>query len=81
MNAIAAALADGKKVLFVPEKMAALDVVKSRLEAIGLGEFILPLQATRSTREQVVQSIREPARFSNQVQHLRFSRKASAGVL
>ncbi|MFB3041173.1 MAG: hypothetical protein ACE1ZS_05105, partial [Candidatus Poribacteria bacterium] len=40
-------------------KMAALDVVKSRLEAIGLGEFILPLQATRSTRDQVVQSIRE----------------------
>ena len=59
VNTIAAALADGKKVLFVAAKMAALDVVKSRLEAIGLGEFILPLQATRSTRQQVVQSIRE----------------------
>lgn len=59
VNTIAAALANGKKVLFVAEKMAALDVVKSRLEAIGLGEFILPLQATRSTRAQVVQSIRE----------------------
>jgi transcription elongation GreA/GreB family factor len=59
VNAIAAGLADGKKILFVAEKMAALDVVKSRLEAIGLGEFILPLQATRSSREQVIQSIRE----------------------
>ncbi len=59
VNAIAAALADGKKVLFVAEKMAALDVVKSRLESVGLGEFILPLQADRSTRAQVVQSIRD----------------------
>jgi hypothetical protein len=40
VNTIAAALANGKKVLFVAEKLAALDVVKSRLEAIGLGEFM-----------------------------------------
>ena len=37
-----------KKVLFVAEKMAALEVVKSRLEAVGLGEFC-SLQARRST--------------------------------
>lgn len=59
VNAIANALADGKKVLFVAEKMAALDVVKSRLEAIGLGEFVLPLQADRSSREVVIQSVRD----------------------
>ena len=59
VNAIAAALADGKRVLFVAEKLAALEVVKSRLESIGLGEFILPLQAARSTRALVVQSIRD----------------------
>jgi Protein of unknown function (DUF4011)/AAA domain len=58
VNAIAAALASGKKVLFVAEKLAALNVVKSRLEAIGLGDFLLPLQAERSTREQVVASLR-----------------------
>ena len=58
-NAIACALAAGKKVLFVAEKMAALDVVKSRLEFVGLGEFVLPLQAERSTKEQVIQSIRD----------------------
>ncbi len=55
VNAIAAAILEGKRVLFVAEKMAALEVVKSRLEAIGLGEFILPLQAERSTREQVIE--------------------------
>ena len=59
VNAIACALAAGKKVLFVAEKMAALDVVKSRLEFVGLGEFVLPLQAERSTKEKVIQSIRD----------------------
>ena len=58
VNAIAAALAGGKKVLFVAEKLAALNVVRSRLEAVGLGEFLLPLQAERSTREQVIESVR-----------------------
>ncbi len=59
VNAIGAALADGKKVLFVAEKLAALNVVKARLEAIGLGDFLLPLQAERSTREQVIASVRK----------------------
>ncbi len=59
VNTIAAALADGKKVLFVAEKTAALNVVRARLEAIGLGEFLLPLQAEHSTRESVIQSIRD----------------------
>ena len=59
VNAVAAALAAGKKILFVAEKLAALNVVKSRLEAAGLGEFLLPLQAERSTREQVITSVRE----------------------
>ncbi|MBS0236485.1 MAG: DUF4011 domain-containing protein [Proteobacteria bacterium] len=58
VNTIAATLAAGKKVLFLAEKMAALEVVRSRLAALGLGEFILPLQATRSARNQVAESIR-----------------------
>ena len=58
VNAIACALGSGKKVLFVAEKMAALEIVKSRLESVGLGEFVLPLQAERSTKEKVIQSIR-----------------------
>ncbi|MDR0621399.1 MAG: DUF4011 domain-containing protein [Deltaproteobacteria bacterium] len=58
VNLIAAALKKGLKVLFVAEKMAALEVVKSRLEAIGLGGFLLPLQANRSERAQVFAGIR-----------------------
>ncbi|MDA8575489.1 DUF4011 domain-containing protein [Candidatus Marinamargulisbacteria bacterium] len=58
VNTIAASLAAGKKVLFVAEKSAALEVVKARLEAFGIGDFVLPLQANRSTKEQVITSIR-----------------------
>lgn len=42
-NLIAHALRNGKKVLFVAEKQAALDVVKRRMADIGLGEFCLDL--------------------------------------
>lgn len=59
VNTIAAAIAAGKKVLFIAEKTAALEVVRARLDAIGLGEFLLPLQAQHSTRESVINSLRE----------------------
>jgi len=42
-NLLARSLADGKRVLFVAEKRAALDVVKKRLESVGLGAFSLDL--------------------------------------
>lgn len=57
VNTIAAAIGSGKKVLFVAEKLAALDVVRSRLDQLGLGPFILPLQSTRGARKQVAASV------------------------
>ena len=42
-NLLARSLAAGKRVLFVAEKRAALDVVKKRLESVGLGDFSLDL--------------------------------------
>ncbi|OJV84872.1 DUF4011 domain-containing protein [Microbacterium sp. 70-16] len=42
-NLLAHALANGKRVLFVAEKRAALDVVKDRLDSVGLGPFSLDL--------------------------------------
>ncbi|SFR00499.1 Part of AAA domain-containing protein [Poseidonocella sedimentorum] len=59
VNLIASAMADGKKVLFVAEKLTALDVVRNRLDAAGLGEFILPLQAGRGSRDAVFQSLED----------------------
>ena len=59
INTIATSLDSGKKVLFVAEKSAALEVVRSRVEAFGLGVFILSLQASRSGKKQVISSIRD----------------------
>lgn len=42
-NLLARALSEGKRVLFVAEKKDALDVVKKRLDAAGLGAFSLDL--------------------------------------
>jgi hypothetical protein len=58
VNTIATSLAAGKKVLFVAEKSAALEVVHNRLKEFGLEDFILSLQATRSSKEQIIESIR-----------------------
>ncbi|MGN0822975.1 MAG: DUF4011 domain-containing protein, partial [Candidatus Gallimonas sp.] len=53
-NIIANALNDGKRVLFVAEKKAALDVVKKRLDAIGIGEFCLELHSNKTDKADVV---------------------------
>ncbi|TMQ08204.1 MAG: hypothetical protein E6J91_33770 [Deltaproteobacteria bacterium] len=53
-NLIAHCVAHGQTVLFVTEKMAALDVVHQRLAAIGLGEACLALHSHRAVRAQVV---------------------------
>jgi len=49
-NLIAAALAQDKSILFVAEKKAALDVVSSRLENVGLGEFCLELHSHKTQK-------------------------------
>lgn len=56
-NIIAAALASAKTVLFVAEKMAALNVVKDRLERAGLGLFCLELHSTKSRKNDLLQSL------------------------
>lgn len=58
-NMIAAALNQGKKVLFVAEKKAALDVVKSRLTKAGLGNFCLELHSHKTQKQAVIASIGE----------------------
>ncbi|GAN81990.1 hypothetical protein Aam_135_010 [Acidocella aminolytica 101 = DSM 11237] len=53
-NVIAAALAKRRKVLFVAEKTAALDVVKKRLDDAGLGEFCFELHSTKAKKSEVL---------------------------
>jgi len=63
-NLIAAAISQGKKVLFVAEKMAALQVVKSRLARAGLGDFCLELHSHKTQKKQVYENIAK--RINNQ---------------
>ena len=52
-NLIADALAGGKRVLFVSEKMAALDVVHNRLTTLGLDDFCLELHSHKTNKKIV----------------------------
>lgn len=56
-NLIANALYQGKRVLFVAEKMAALSVVQSRLAKIGLDSFCLELHSNKTTKRHVLQQL------------------------
>ncbi len=56
-NMIAHNLALGRRVLFVAEKMAALDVVKRRLEDQGIGQFCLELHSSKSSKMAVLQQL------------------------
>jgi very-short-patch-repair endonuclease len=52
-NLIAEAVHGGKRVLFVAEKLAALEVVKRRLESVGLGELCLELHSNKASKKEV----------------------------
>lgn len=56
-NIIAEALADGKKVLFVSEKMAALQVVYRRLQEAHLADFCLPLHSYKANKKEILEQI------------------------
>lgn len=78
-NLIANALYQGKRVLFVAEKMAALAVVQSRLEKIGLDPFCLELHSNKVTKKHILSQldkalhavkIRQPERYQESAQKL-----------
>jgi hypothetical protein len=56
-NIIAEALGRGKSVLFVAEKMAALEVVKRRLDYVGLGDTCLELHSRKTNKRVVLQEL------------------------
>ncbi len=56
-NLIAALIAQGKKVLFVAEKLAALEVVKRRLDRANLGDFCLELHSHKSQKQKVLEEL------------------------
>lgn len=56
-NLIAAAVHAGKTVLFVAEKMAALEVVKRRLANIGLADICLELHSRKASKREVLDEL------------------------
>lgn len=83
-NIIATAVSSGKKVLFVSEKLAALEVVKQRLQAAGLGDFCLELHSHKTQKKQLLASIeermskqfRKPSGYEQRAEVLRERREA-----
>lgn len=57
-NVIASAVYDGKTVLFVAEKMAALEVVKRRLDANGIGDICLELHSNKANKRYLLEELR-----------------------
>ncbi len=56
-NLIAAAVHGGRTVLFVAEKMAALEVVKRRLDQVGLGELCQELHSRRAHKRSLLEEL------------------------
>jgi superfamily I DNA and/or RNA helicase len=62
-NLIASFLHQGKSVLFVAEKLAALEVVKNRLSTAGLAPFLLELHSNKVNKKSVLESIEHSIKY------------------
>ncbi|MGE4404026.1 DUF3320 domain-containing protein [Pseudomonas sp.] len=81
-NLIAHLLARGKTVLFVSEKMAALEVVYRRLAQIGLGPFCLELHSSKARKSEVLQQLGQALELGSQRTSEQWNREAERlGVL
>ena len=58
-NMIANALYQGRRVLFVAEKRAALEVVQNRLKTIGLAPFCLELHSNKAKKSNVMEQFKK----------------------
>ena len=74
---IANALAGGKTVLFVAEKMAALEVVEKRLNKIGIGSFCLELHSNKAKKRSVLDQLREATEVTKKTSPNAYAQKAN----
>jgi len=58
-NIIAVGLRAGKKILFVSEKLAALEVVRHRLNLANLGHFCLELHSHKTQKKKLLSDLQE----------------------
>ena len=82
VNVVCDAIGRGERVLIVCQKMAALEVVRKRLDAEGLGERIFFLKDPVSDRRPALQALREqlehPVRSASDDDRLRREREGLA---
>jgi hypothetical protein len=77
-NLIAVALAKGKTVLFVAEKLAALEVVRRRLDDCGLGTFCLELHSHKTKKGALLNDLAQRLRLQGSFRDP--DRKSSLGA-
>lgn len=89
-NMIANALYNGKTVLFIAEKMAALSVVQKRLAKIGLAPFCLELHSNKAQKRAVLSQlestlnigkIKEPEGYAECAEKLHALRKSLNSIM
>ncbi len=89
-NLIAYCLAEGKTILFVAEKRAALEVVQRRLKNIGLAPFCLELHSNKSGKADVLAqfatslsfgSYAEPTHWPLAIHELESTRNSLSGYV
>ena len=76
-NIISNALFHGKRVLFVAEKMAALEVVQKRLASIGLDPFCLELHSNKTKKSLVMDQLRKTTEVVQQMGDDSFAKEAA----
>lgn len=73
---IANALGQDKTVLFVAEKMAALEVVQKRLASIGLDPFCLELHSNKARKKAVLEKLQQTTEFRKPKASDEYNKKA-----
>lgn len=76
-NIISNALFRGKRVLFVAEKMAALEVVQRRLEAIGIAPFCMELHSNKTKKSVVMEQLKRAVEKTSQRGNDTFAKEAA----
>ena len=71
-NMIANALYQNKRVLFVAEKKAALEVVQSRLAKIGLSPFCLELHSNKVTKSHFLKQMEESLKVAHTMKNAKY---------
>ena len=79
-NIIANALNDGKRVLFVAEKQAALSVVKKRLDGIGVGDFCLELHSNKTNKTEILSKLVSTLSLAEEKEKIGLSEKSATIV-